>query len=70
MVKKLSCLIQIKIKCRIGYEGVINMSKYVCPICRGKLKFWQEYIFNRERLVNIYTGKLNKKSFKSNSTKS
>ncbi len=35
--------------------------KYECPNCQGQLKYWSEFLFNKERTINKQTGKLNKK---------
>lgn len=34
--------------------------RYECPNCKSQLKFWKQYGFNKERLVNKKTGSLNK----------
>lgn len=40
--------------------------KYVCPVCQSQLKFWKDYGFEKQRLVNENTGILNKKITKTN----
>ncbi len=39
--------------------------KYKCPKCQSQLKYWNEFMFHKERTINKYTGKLNKKITKS-----
>jgi glutaredoxin len=34
--------------------------KYVCPQCESALKYWKQYGFNKEQLINKNTGALNK----------
>lgn len=40
--------------------------KFECPKCQSQLKYWEEYGFAKEKLVNKLTGELNKKVRKSN----
>lgn len=35
--------------------------KYECPECGSQLKYWEEFVFDKERTINKNTGKLNKK---------
>lgn len=39
---------------------------YECPKCQSQLKYWEEFVFHKERRINKQTGKLNKKVISSN----
>lgn len=38
--------------------------KYVCPLCGSQLKAWQEYVYEKQVLINTKTGKPYKKIIK------
>jgi transcription initiation factor IIE alpha subunit len=40
--------------------------KYECPKCKSQLKYWEEFGFAKERLINKQTGELNKRIRTSN----
>lgn len=42
--------------------------KYECPKCQSQLKYWKEFLFDKERTINKQTGRLNKKITKSKET--
>ncbi|MGJ0846551.1 hypothetical protein ACR77J_07675 [Tissierella praeacuta] len=51
---------------KLGYvlkeRGVLGMdNKYVCPKCDSQLKVYEEYLFQKEKTIDIKTGKPNKK---------
>lgn len=40
------------------------MDRYVCPKCGSQLRAWQEYLYEKQVLINAKTGKPYKKVLK------